>query len=102
MTILQSELPFSSSDYVLALVCILFGVILITYQLISWLNWDLIVRMTIWWNKHVFRRHKEPYQGPSNTIKRLSHIYGIFIFIFGLGLIGFGVMIFVVSIMGNN
>ncbi len=102
MIILQSGLSFSSEDYLLAIICMIFGVVFIVYQLISWLNWDLIVKMTIWWNKHVYKRHKEPYQGPSDNIKRLSHIYGIFLFILGLGLIGFGVMIFVISIIGNN
>jgi hypothetical protein len=102
MMIMQSVSPFSSSDYWLAILSILIGAMFVTYQFVSWIKWERIRDLNIWWNKHVWNRHKEPYHGPSESMRELSHIYGVFIFILGLGLIAFGIMIFVVSIIGTT
>lgn len=85
----------SFSDSLLAAVTILFGLLLVIYQWISWFHWERIVKMTIWWNKHVWPRHQEPYLGPSDAMRKASNIYGIFLVLLGLGLIAFGIMVFI-------
>lgn len=87
----------ATRDILLSIVALILGILFILYQMISWTRFEYIRKLSIWWNKHVFQRHKEPYYGPSEAIEKLSHVYGIFIFLLGVFLVIFGLGILLVS-----
>ncbi len=88
----------NSSEIVLAIALIIFGILILIMQFITLFKYDWIRLFLIWWNENIWKMHQLPYEGPSELAEKISKWSSLFIiplaifFVFiGIGIIVIGV-----------